>query len=122
MDSVSLDAIWRVLVHLPLVVCNILCSVDIESGEMNNISMGENRQTSVADRLLEEKNLTVNSELVDGQTSGVVKEVLDNQTVKGALEKLDDLTGAIEQGDFFFFELLAVRYGMLTLDKFFEFQ
>jgi hypothetical protein len=96
-DSVSLDAIWRVLVHLPLVVCNILCSVDIESGEMNNISMGENRQTSVADRLLEEKNLTVNSELVDGQTSGVVKEVLDNQTVKGALEKLDDLTGAIEQ-------------------------
>jgi len=102
-DSVSLDAIWRVLVHLPLVVCNILCSVDIESGEMNNISMGENRQTSVADRLLEEKNLTVNSELVDGQTSGVVKEVLDNQTVKGALEKLDDLTGAIEQGDFFFF-------------------
>ncbi|KAG7619194.1 hypothetical protein ISN44_As04g001150 [Arabidopsis suecica] len=75
----------------------VVSGADIESGEMNNISMGENRQTSVADRLLEEKNLTVNSELVDGQTSGVVKEVLDNQTVKGALEKLDDLTGAIEQ-------------------------
>ncbi|ANM68159.1 COP1-interacting protein 4.1 [Arabidopsis thaliana] len=75
----------------------VVTGADIESGEMNNISMGENRQTSVADRLLEEKNLTVNSELVDGQTSGVVKEVLDNQTVKGALEKLDDLTGAIEQ-------------------------
>jgi hypothetical protein len=59
--------------------------------------MGEKQQTSVTERLLEEKNLTVNSELVDGHTGGVVKEVPDNQTIKEALEKVDDLTGTIEQ-------------------------
>jgi uncharacterized protein YneR len=65
--------------------------------------MGEKQQTSVTERLLEEKNLTVNSELVDGHTGGVVKEVPDNQTIKEALEKVDDLTGTIEQGEFSFF-------------------
>ncbi|XP_010440829.1 PREDICTED: uncharacterized protein LOC104724081 [Camelina sativa] len=75
----------------------ILMGTDIESGERNGVSMGENQQTSDADRLLEEKIPTVNSELVDGHTRGEMEDVPDNQTVKEALEKLDDLTGAIEQ-------------------------
>lgn len=64
--------------------------------------MGENQQTSDANRLLEEKIQTVNSELVDGHTRGEAKDVPDDQSVKEALEKLDDLTGAIEQGNFLF--------------------
>ncbi|XP_010435555.1 PREDICTED: uncharacterized protein LOC104719341 [Camelina sativa] len=75
----------------------VLMGTDIVSGERNGVSMGENQQTSDADRLLEEKIPTVNSELVDGHTRGEMEDVPDNQTVKEALEKLDDLTGAIEQ-------------------------
>ncbi|XP_010450481.1 PREDICTED: uncharacterized protein LOC104732613 [Camelina sativa] len=75
----------------------ILMGTDIESGETNGVSMGENQQTSDADRLLEEKILTVNSELLDGHTRGEMEDVPDNQTVKEALEKLDDLTGEMEQ-------------------------
>ncbi|CAE6201029.1 unnamed protein product [Arabidopsis arenosa] len=77
----------------------VLTGADIESGEKNGVSTGDNQQTSDADRLLEEKILPVNLELVDGDTRGVVKDVPDNQTVKEALEKVDDLTGAIEQVD-----------------------
>ncbi|ANM69669.1 COP1-interacting protein 4 [Arabidopsis thaliana] len=76
---------------------DVVTRADIESGEKSGLSMGEKQQTSVTERLLEEKNLTVNSELVDGHTGGVVKEVPDNQTIKEALEKVDDLTGTIEQ-------------------------
>ncbi|KAG7604056.1 hypothetical protein ISN45_At05g031440 [Arabidopsis thaliana x Arabidopsis arenosa] len=76
---------------------DVVTRADIESGEKSGLSMGEKQQTSVTERLLEEKNLTVNSELVDGHTRGVVKEVPDNQTIKEALEKVDDLTGTIEQ-------------------------
>ncbi|VYS68467.1 unnamed protein product [Arabidopsis thaliana] len=76
---------------------DVVTRADIESGEKSGLSMGEKEQTSVTERLLEEKNLTVNSELVDGHTGGVVKEVPDNQTIKEALEKVDDLTGTIEQ-------------------------
>ncbi|KAG7548243.1 hypothetical protein ISN44_As12g034410 [Arabidopsis suecica] len=72
---------------------DIITGADIESG----VSTGENQQTSDADRLLEEKIPTVNSELVDGHTRAEVKDVPDKPTVKEALEKLDDLTGAIEQ-------------------------
>ncbi|CAA0405844.1 unnamed protein product [Arabidopsis thaliana] len=76
---------------------DVVTRADIESGEKSGLSMGEKEQTSVTERLLEEKNLTVNSELVDGHTGGVVKEVPDNQTIKEALEKVDHLTGTIEQ-------------------------
>ncbi|XP_023634154.1 uncharacterized protein LOC17880365 isoform X2 [Capsella rubella] len=76
---------------------DILMGTDIESGERNGVSMGENPQTSDADRVLEEKNPTVNSELVDGHTMGEGKDVPDNQTDKEALEKIDDLTGITEQ-------------------------
>ncbi|EFH44755.1 CIP4.1 [Arabidopsis lyrata subsp. lyrata] len=72
---------------------DIITGADIESG----VNTGENQQTSDADRLLEQKILTVNSELEDGHTRGEVKDVPDKPTVKEALEKLDDLTGAIEQ-------------------------
>lgn len=59
--------------------------------------MEENQQTSDVDGLLEEK-----TALVDGLTRSEVKDVPDNQTLEEALEKIDDLTGAIEQGKFCF--------------------